>query len=73
MNKLSGIMLNVVLGLVVLGLILAITREVSIVRVEAAKVKPDEVDKSHIQRVDIDGVSCFVLDKYRGISCVVKP
>jgi hypothetical protein len=41
---------------------------------KAQVVEPTKaVTGPNIQRVDIDGYVCFVLDTYRGISCVVKP
>lgn len=73
MDKTSTILLNIMLVLAVVGLLTAIAGNVSSIKAEAEKIEPDETHQPNIQRVDLDKVSCFVLEKYRGISCVVTP
>ena len=73
MNKAGVLLLNIMMVLAVIGLILAVISELQNIQKEAEKVQRTETDKPSIQRVDLNGVSCFVLEKYRGIDCVVTP
>ena len=73
MNKTGELLLNVMMVLAAIGLILAIISQFQNIQKEAEKVQTAETNKPSIQRVDLNGVSCFVLEKYRGIDCVVTP
>ena len=73
MNKTGELLLNVMMVLAAIGLILAIISQFQDIQKEAEKVQTAETNKPSIQRVDLNGVSCFVLEKYRGIDCVVTP
>lgn len=73
MNKTGALLLNVMMVLAAIGLILAIISQFQNIQKEAEKVQTAETNKPSIQRVDLNGVSCFVLEKYRGIDCVVTP
>ena len=73
MNKTGELLLNVMMVLAVIGLIIAIVNQLRSTQEEAEKAQTTETHKPSIQRVDLDGVSCFVLEEYRGISCVVAP
>lgn len=73
MNKTGALLLNIMMVLAVIGLILAVISELQNIQKEAEKVQTAETNKPNIQRVDLDGISCFVLEKYRGIDCVVTP
>ena len=73
MNKAGALLLNIMMVLAVIGLILAVISELQNIQKEAEKVQTTETHKPSIQRVDLNGVSCFVLEKYRGIDCVVAP
>ena len=73
MNKTGALLLNIMMVLAVIGLILAVISELQNIQKEAEKVQTAETNKPSIQRIDLNGVSCFVLEKYRGIDCVVTP
>ena len=73
MNKTGELLLNIMMVLAAIGLILAIISQFQNIQKEAEKVQTAETNKPSIQRVDLNGVSCFVLEKYRGIDCVVTP
>lgn len=73
MNKTGELLLNIMMVLAVIGLITAIVNQLHGTQEEAEKIQTAETHKPNIQRVDLDGISCFVLEKYRGIDCVVTP